>query len=290
MMMKLPFEPPVQQVVHPVFEAAGVDVFIKREDLIHPFISGNKWRKLKYVLEDAVIQQKKLLVSFGGAYSNHLVALANAGAVHGFKTKAFVRGEEVHNHMLGLCRSWGMELEFISRELYRDKQALFDLQYGDNTDAYFIDEGGRGALAAKGCGEMLDGVKGFSHVICAIGTGTTFAGLVNAARGKGMKSEGICVLKGAEAIEEDILKLTGSADGWKVHHRFHEGGYAKTTPELFAFMDAFAANTGILLDQVYTGKMMKAVISLVQEQYYKPGDRLLLIHTGGLLGLLSRWS
>lgn len=283
-------EPPIQQFFHPVFTAKGVEVFIKREDLIHPFISGNKWRKLKYVLADAKTKQKKLLISFGGAYSNHLVALACAGAMHGFATKAFVRGEEVSNHMLGLCKTWGMELQFVSREEYRNKEALFEMQYGKNEEAYFIDEGGRGPLAAKGCEEILDTASGFTHVVCAIGTGTTFAGLANGAARKGMKAEGICVLKGAEAIEQDVKELTGTNTNWSIHHRFHEGGYAKTSPALLAFIDAFAAQTGILLDQVYTGKMMKAMIQLVEENYYTSSDKLLLIHTGGLLGLLSRWS
>jgi 1-aminocyclopropane-1-carboxylate deaminase len=136
---------------------------------------------------------------------------------------------------------------------------------------------------------MLRDVTGFSHVVCAVGTGTTFAGLVNAAAQKGMQAEGICVLKGAEAIKEDILPLIQNNSNWHLHHRFHEGGYAKTTPELLDFVDAMAAQTGLLLDQVYTGKMMKAVVQLVEEKYYTPSDKLLLIHTGGLLGLLSRW-
>jgi 1-aminocyclopropane-1-carboxylate deaminase len=288
-MLELLFEPPVQQITHPVFAAKRVEVSIKREDLIHPFISGNKWRKLKYVLADAQEHGKTLLVSFGGAYSNHLVALACAGAMHGFKTKAFVRGEEVNNHMLGLCKTWGMELHFVTREAYRNTTLLFETHYGKNENAYFIDEGGRGALAAKGCEEVLDTIAGFTHVICAMGTGTTFAGLVNAASRKHMKAEGICVLKGAEAIAEDVKELVGTNDNWFIHHRFHEGGYAKTTPELLAFIDDFAAQTGILLDQVYTAKMMKAVIQLVEENHYSSNDKLLLIHTGGLLGLLSRW-
>lgn len=288
-MLELPFEPPVHPVLHPAFAAGKIEVFIKREDLIHPFISGNKWRKLRYVLEDAQQQNKKKLVSFGGAYSNHLVALACAGAMYGFQTKSFVRGEEVSNHMLGLCRSWGMELQFVTRADYRDKEKLYHSGYGNNNEAYFIDEGGKGALAARGCEEILDAVSGFTHVICAIGTGTTFAGLVNAAGKKGMKAEGICVLKGAGDIEAAIRPLVGEHTNWVVHHRFHEGGYAKTTPELLAFMDGFASHTGILLDQVYTAKMMKAVVQLVEENYFTPADRLLLIHTGGLLGLLSRW-
>jgi 1-aminocyclopropane-1-carboxylate deaminase len=286
-MLELPFEPVIQPINWPAFEKAGVSVSIKRDDLIHPFVSGNKWRKLKYVLRDAAAQGKGTLVSFGGAYSNHLVALACAGAMYHFRTVAFVRGEPIHNHMLGLCQTWGMELHFVSREAYKNKQELFDTHA--TPDWYFIDEGGKGTLAAKGCEEMLQGVTGFTHVMCAIGTGTTFAGLAKAATTKGVRADGVCVLKGAEAMDDTIEKAIGHATGWKVHHQFHSGGYAKTPPELYAFIDAFAQHTGILLDQVYTGKMMMAAIALVEQGYYQKGDNLLLIHTGGLLGLLSRY-
>jgi 1-aminocyclopropane-1-carboxylate deaminase len=285
-MLELPFEPPVQSINLPVFANAGVEVSIKREDMLHPFVSGNKWRKLKYVLQDARDNGKKTLVSFGGAYSNHLVALACAGTIYGFKTIGFVRGERVQNHLLGLCSTWGMELRFISREVYKNKQAVFE--QNASQDWYFIDEGGRGELAMKGCEEIA--VEGFTHVVCAVGTGTTFSGLAKAAIARGMKADGICVLKSAEGIDEEIGANIGHRQSWLLHHRFHGGGYAKTSPELWSFIDTFAQQTGILLDQVYTGKMMKAVMELVDEGYYRKGDKILLIHTGGLLGLLSRYS
>jgi 1-aminocyclopropane-1-carboxylate deaminase len=286
-MFELPFETPVQQIHLPVFSEHGIEVFIKRDDLIHPFISGNKWRKLKYVFADAKKMKKNTLISFGGAYSNHLVALACAGAMYGFKTKAFVRGERVINHMLGLCETYGMQLFFVSRENYRDKKNLYH-SVADH-DSYFIDEGGKGDLAAKGCEEILTGLKDYSHVLCAVGTGTTFAGLVNAANSSGLRVEGICVLKGAEQIESEIHDITAKHNNWMIHYGFHGGGYAKTTPELFQFIDDFASQTGILLDQVYTSKMMMAVIELTKQKHYEAGSKLLLIHTGGLLGLLSRY-
>jgi 1-aminocyclopropane-1-carboxylate deaminase len=286
-MLELFFEPPIQQIQLPVFAEHNVQVFMKREDLIHPFISGNKWRKLKYVLQDAQVKGKDTLVSFGGPYSNHLVALACAGAMYGFNTIAFVRGEEVTNHMLGLCRTYGMELKFVDRESYKSKEKLYADFASEN--CYFIDEGGKGILAAKGCEEILNGVENFSRIICAVGTGTTFAGLVNGAAKKSMAAEGICVLKGAQDIEQEVKELVGSNINWNIHHEFHGGGYAKSTPELFNFIDEFASETGILLDQVYTAKMVLAVISLVKNGHYRSGEKLLLIHTGGLLGLLSRY-
>lgn len=144
-------------------------------------------------------------------------------------------------------------------------------------------------MAAKGCEEILRSVEGYSHVLCAVGTGTTFAGLVNGAAPKGISVEGVCVLKGAESMEEEILAMTGHNQNWKMHYQFHGGGYGKVTPEGLYFIDTFAAETGILLDQVYTSKMMLATIELVKQQYFPAGSKLLLIHTGGLLGLLSRY-
>jgi len=288
-MLDLPFEPSVERIPHSLFIEKKVDVFIKRDDQIHPFVSGNKWRKLKYVFQYAKENNKNHLVSFGGAYSNHLLALACAGAMYGFKTSAFVRGEEVKNHMLFLCKIWGMELNFVSRESYRNKRKLYDDCYFSNNNSMFIDEGGRGELAMQGCEEILDDIdKGFTHVICAVGTGTTLAGIAKRAAEYNMVAEGICVLKGAEEINNDIEKLIPNLTNWKVHHGFHRGGYAKTDQELMEFIQSIASTTGILLDQVYTGKMMMAVFNLIKRDYFKSGSKLLLVHTGGLLGLLSQ--
>ncbi len=288
-MLNLLHETPIQKINHPVFDENKIEVFLKRDDLIHPFVSGNKWRKLKYVLADAKNQHKNHLVSFGGAYSNHLLALACAGAMYGFKTSAFVRGEEVRNHILLLCKTWGMQLYFVTRENYKNKYELFNSYFGNDINSYFIDEGGRGELAVKGCAEILNGcTEKFSHTICAVGTGTTLAGLAIAASRQNIIAEGICVLKGAEEMNNDVKLLIPNLDNWHIHHQFYRGGYAKTDEELMQFIKTFASSTGILLDQVYTAKMMMGVIQLVKENYYKPHSKLLLIHTGGLLGLLSQ--
>jgi 1-aminocyclopropane-1-carboxylate deaminase len=190
--------------------------------------------------------------------------------------------------MLGICKTFGMKLKFVSRAEYQDKQKMFE-QY-KTQDSYFIDEGGRGALAAKGCEEMVKSIEGYSHVICALGTGTTFSGIVNGMAKKGIRAEGICVLKGYTGLDNEVAQMIKTTDcNWTIHHRFHEGGYAKSTPELLAFIDAFASATGILLDQVYTGKMMLAIVKLIKEKHFKPNDKLLLIHTGGLIGMLTRY-
>jgi 1-aminocyclopropane-1-carboxylate deaminase len=281
-MLEIPFEPPVQLLHLPDCEEYGVAVYMKREDTLHPYVSGNKWRKLKYVLADAKEKNKTHLVSFGGAYSNHLLALACAAHMFGFYATAFVRGEEVDNHMLRKFKVWGMQLIFVSREVYRNKQVLYDTHFANDTNAYFIDEGGRGELAAKGCEEILNEVEGFSHVMCAVGTGTTLAGIARAATLKGITAEGICVLKGAEAMDAEIAAIAGFPV--KVHHEFYRGGYAKTDAQLVEFMKAFDDANGFMLDQVYTAKMAMGVVELIKSGYYKTGDRLLLIHTGGLVG------
>lgn len=284
--MQLNTNTAVQEVEHPIATKHHIRLWMKRDDLIHPFISGNKWRKLQFVIEDAISVKAKRLVSFGGAYSNHLVALACAGAIFKFKTKAFVRGEQVSNPMLQLCKTWGMELEFVSRTAYLNKQLLFTQSKlpGD----YFIDEGGKGLLAVKGCVNIIPTTQTFTHAVCAVGTGTTFAGVVKQANELGIEPMGIVVLKGAEEIKQDIVALLNEPNKFKLFHQFHEGGYAKTTNALWQFIDDFAAHTGILLDQVYTGKMMKAVFSLIESGYFKQGSSILTIHTGGLLGTLTR--
>jgi 1-aminocyclopropane-1-carboxylate deaminase len=285
MMMELPFNPPIQHINLPEFNANGVTVYIKRDDMLHPFVSGNKWRKLFYVLDDAQQKGCTHLVSFGGAYSNHLVALACAGAIYHFKTTAFVRGEEGNNHMLNLCKLYGMQLIFVSREAYKNKPELYQQFAQQNNHTYFIDEGGKGELAAKGCTHILNDAEGFTHTVCAVGTGTTLAGLAQGAKHKNITAEGICVLKGAEEMDKEIAALAGF--DVKVHHEFSCGGYAKTNTELLDFMQHFAQHSGILLDQVYTAKMMLAISKLIAQKYYPANSKILTIHTGGLLGMMS---
>jgi 1-aminocyclopropane-1-carboxylate deaminase len=281
---------PVQPLLFKLFEEKKIQVFIKRDDLIHPFVSGNKWRKLKYTLLDAKAKGKTHLVSFGGAYSNHLNALACASAMYGFKASAFVRGEAVNNHMLALNKLWGMELHFVDRTSYKDKTALYKRQYGNNTNTYFIDEGGAGVLGAKGCEEIVSELDAhYDDIFCAVGTATTLQGITQAIKEKNLptKAHGICVLKGALSIDEH-LKAAQLDSYYTMHHTFHEGGYAKSNEALIAFIQMFASETGILLDPIYTAKMMKAVFTLAEQDYFKTHARVLCVHTGGLLGLLEK--
>ena len=277
---------PIQQVILPSFQ----QISIKRDDLIDPFVSGNKWRKLKYILKDVADQQKTHLVTFGGAYSNHLVATAAAAARAGLTATAFVRGEKVTNEMLIICSLFGMQLIFTDRENYKNKQQLFEQHFGDDTKAYFIDEGGAGEQGVRGCAEIITELpEKFDHIFVAAGTGTTAAGLLRGINNLELNTHlhVIPVLKGGEFIRTEIQSYEPKLERLKLHCDYHFGGYAKTTPELLQFTKSFIANTGILIDPVYTAKMCYAIDDLAKQAYFKKDAKILAIHTGGLLGLFG---
>ncbi|MEP6611080.1 MAG: pyridoxal-phosphate dependent enzyme [Mucilaginibacter sp.] len=281
---------PIHQIENKLFDDKGIGVFIKRDDLIHPIISGNKWRKLKYLLQRAQAENKNHLVTFGGAYSNHLLATAAAAAKFGFKATGIVRGEEVTNDTLFLCRLHGMNLLFTDRESYRDKPALFDKYFGDDPCAIFIDEGGASAEGAQGCSELVDELtETYDHIFCACGTGTTAAGIINGIQKHRLSTQfnAIPVFKNGEFIKDEIDRfLTVPAD-YHLHTVYHFGGYGKTDERLIEFIKQFVAETGILIEPVYTGKMLYALYNLAATDYFKPGSRVLAIHSGGIWGLLG---
>jgi len=277
---------PTQQLKHP----ARINIWVKRDDLIDPYISGNKWRKLKYILEEAKKLDKDHLVTFGGAYSNHLVATAAACAKNGLKSTAFVRGEAVENEMLLLCRLFGMRLIFTSREDYKEKKSLFNKLFAEDAHAIFVDEGGAGIHAVQGCAEIIAELPAdIDHLFCAAGTGTTAAGLLKGILESGSKTvlHVVPVLKGGDFIADEMMKYTGSSDQLVLHTDYHFGGYAKTQPELISFIKCFVAEEGILIDPVYTAKMFFAIDDLLMKQYFKTTDKIAAVHTGGLLGILG---
>lgn len=277
---------PLQQIKHPKL----AQLWIKRDDLIDPYISGNKWRKLKYLLQDAVLQGKNHLVTFGGAYSNHLVATAAAAARAGLKSTAFVRGEQVNNEMLVLCHLYGMELIFTDRNNYKDKEALYAKYFGSNAHTYFIDEGGASAEAVKGCAEIIAELPaGIDHIFCAAGTGTTAAGLLKGIQEAGLKTKlhVVPVLKGGDFIREEINTYTPINERLILHTDYHFGGYAKTQAPLLTFMKSFIASHGILIDPVYTAKVFFAINDLSDQGYFNPSEKVVAIHTGGLLGIMG---
>ncbi len=256
--------------------------------MIHPFISGNKWRKLKYILSGAESLNKKHLVTFGGAFSNHLLATACAAAKFGFKSTGIVRGEEVHNDVLMLCKLFGMNLLFTDRSSYQDKHSLYKTHFSDDPDTIFIDEGGAGELGVKGCSELLHELQeNYDHIFCAAGTGTTAAGIIKGVQEHMIQSRVhvIPVLKGGSFLRPEIEKYTGHP--FEMHQKYHFGGYAKTSPELLAFIQSFCTSTGILIEPVYTGKMFFAVYDLIEKDKFEAGSRILTVHTGGLTGILG---
>ncbi|MBK0378279.1 1-aminocyclopropane-1-carboxylate deaminase/D-cysteine desulfhydrase [Mucilaginibacter segetis] len=288
--IKFEVNSPVHQIKNHLFDEKGLQVFIKRDDMIHPVISGNKWRKLKYVLKKAQDEGKNHLVTFGGAYSNHLVATAAAAAKFGFKATGIVRGEEVDNDSLFLCRLHGMQLQFIDRETYRDKNAIFHKYFANDSDAFFIDEGGASAEGVKGCAELIDELpETYDHIFCACGTGTTAAGIINGISQNKVQTQfnGIPVLKNGGFIKNEIDQYLATPLTYHLHTQYHFGGYAKTTPELIAFVKSFVADTGILIEPVYTAKMLYALFDLAAKNRFKYGSRILAIHTGGLWGLMG---
>lgn len=288
--IKLEIYSPVTQIIHPLLTEKQISLFIKRDDLIHPVISGNKWRKLKYVLQKAQAENNSHLVTFGGAYSNHLLATAAAAALFGFTATGFVRGEEVDNDHLFLCRLYGMKLIFVDREAYRGKQNLFNKHFGYDANAFFIDEGGASAEAAKGCSELVAELpETYDHLFCACGTGTTAAGIINGIRARQLPTQfhAIPVFKNGGFIGGEIEKYLPAPSAYQLHLDYHFGGYAKTTPLLISFIEQFISATGMLIDPVYTGKMLFAIFDLAGKDEFAPGSKILAVHTGGIWGLLG---
>lgn len=267
-----------------------ISLTIKREDLIHPFVSGNKFRKLKYNLLQAKAENKDTLLTFGGAFSNHIAAVAYAGKEQGFKTIGVIRGDELwdkieENPTLKFAQENGMQFEFVSREDYRLKneesfiQKLKD-KFGD---FYLVPEGGTNELAVKGCEEILteeDSV--FNYVCCAVGTGGTISGLINSSL-RNQKILGFPALKGDFLTDE--IRIFANKDNWNLISDYHFGGYGKINLELIEFINAFFEKTKVPLDPIYTGKMVFGVIDLIGKNFFPPHSKILLIHTGGLQGI-----
>jgi 1-aminocyclopropane-1-carboxylate deaminase len=268
----------------------GISLVIKREDLIHPFVSGNKFRKLKYNLLQAKAENHTTLLTFGGAYSNHIAAVAYAGKENGFQTIGIIRGDELadkiaSNPTLKFAQECGMQLEFVSREAYRLKtEAAFleqlEEQYGS---FYLVPEGGTNAFAIKGCEEILTNEDTvFDYIGCAIGTGGTISGIINSALSH-QKVLGFPALKG-EFLQDEIRNFVHN-DNWELITDYHFGGYAKVNDELIAFINWFFEQTQIPLDPVYTGKMVFGIFDLITKNYFPENSKILLIHTGGLQGI-----
>ena len=284
-----------QQIVLPKLEANNCQLFIKREDEIHPLVSGNKFRKLKYNLKAAKQNKTKTLLTFGGAFSNHILATAVAGKLQNFKTIGVIRGDELGqdlsktlaiNSTLRAAYEHGMKFEFISRDRYRDKMSSdflqkLELKYGD---FYTLPEGGTNALAVKGCEEILTSDDNeFDYICSCVGTGGTIAGIINSIEAP-QKVIGFPALKGDFLIKE-IQQYCRGQKNWQLVSDYHFGGYGKYSDELIYFINRFKEDTTIPLDPIYTGKMMFGVLDMIKKNSFPKGSKILIIHSGGIQGI-----
>ncbi|HEX6915727.1 MAG TPA: pyridoxal-phosphate dependent enzyme [Chitinophagaceae bacterium] len=260
---------------------------VLRLDQIHPVVSGNKWFKLRYYLADAKASGCSTIATFGGAWSNHLVATAFACREAGLRSLGIVRGEApaALSSTLRDAMAYGMELVFVSRTRFHQKD---EIKNGFGQEYFWVDEGGYGIRGMEGAAGILDLVpeNNYSHIICACGTGTTLAGLVQASA-QWQHCVGITVLKGHTSLAAEVNRLvveTNKQNRFTVVHDYHFGGYAKHPPELLEWMNDLWRQTGLPTDIVYTGKLLFAVKDLIQKQFFDSGDKLLIIHSGGLQG------
>ena len=269
------------------FHHLGHSVDMLRLDMVHPIVSGNKWYKLKLYLQEAKEQNAKILASFGGPFSNHIVALAYAGQFVGLKTIGYIRTNENEpiTPSLQEALKYGMQLVYLGRTHFQEKKNEL-LNNQDRSSTYFIDEGGYGKQGCKGFASIHEEIDlgNYDYILAAVGTGTMLAGLISISKDH-QEIIGIPVLKNEESIYNEINAiLPDPSKPYTLLHQFHQGGYAKTTPTQIDCMNEFWKRTGIPTDIVYTGKLVTAFEHLLKENYFKNDTKILLVHSGGLQG------
>jgi len=297
-MLSIFLPPLVQQINSEIAYHAGVDLYVLRLDLMHPWVNGNKWFKLKYNLLEAKQKNFTTLLTFGGAYSNHIYATAAAGNLFGFRTIGIIRGEErlPLNATLSFAVQQGMQLVYLNRETYRQRNTIAlqeDLRqrFGE---VFIIPEGGCNLNGVRGCTEIVEKAAAFDTICVACGTATTLAGIALSLH-KGQRAIAFPVLKNGSFLTQEIdslltnylasgLPAPTTPGAWELVCDYHFGGYAKVNDELLRFSQQFKEAHDIPLDYVYTAKMFYGVMNLLQQGYFPQGDRLLLVHTGGLQG------
>jgi len=288
---------PIQEISSSLLQAKDIRLLLKRDDLLHSKISGNKWRKLKFnLLKFKELDVEKIL-TFGGAFSNHIEATAAAGKAYNFPTVGIIRGEKIEplNLTLTFAESCGMRLKFISRTEYREKNKpdFLEKLKKEFGDFYALPEGGSNALAIKGCREIiteteeqLEILPDYFCVCC--GTGGTMAGMIAELEGRA-KVLGFSALKGDFLTQEVVQLLQQSEsplyENWQINTDYHCGGYAKWKPELIEFINDFKRKNKIPLDPIYTGKMLCGIYDLIEKKYFEKGTTILAVHTGGLQGI-----
>lgn len=287
---------PLHKIIDPSIVASGVNLWVLRLDLTHPYISGNKFFKLKYNLEEAKKQKQRTLLTFGGAYSNHIAATAAAGKEYGFGTVGIIRGEELEktdNPTLRFAKQCGMKLHFVSREEYRKSASpefIADLrrQLGD---FYLLPEGGTNDLAVKGCAEIPSLIDSpFDFVCCPVGTGGTLAGIISSLK-VGQQALGFSTLYAPGYLMKEVQNLLShlqinASSNFQLEEGYHFEGYARHNPELLKFIDDFEKQNSIPLEHVYTGKMMFGIYDLIGKGHFRKGSTIVAVHTGGLQGKL----
>jgi 1-aminocyclopropane-1-carboxylate deaminase len=298
----LKYDSPLQLMDWEITQEKSIEVYVKRDDLIHKEISGNKWRKLKYNLLQARSKNLNTILTFGGAYSNHIAATAAACKMFGFKSIGLIRGEEnlPLNVTLKQAKTNGMDLFYIDRSAYRSKNS-YELkeelreQFGN---FFMIPEGGANFYGVNGCMEIVDEIdQKFDYILCPCGTSTTLAGMVLKLK-PDQKAIGFSALKNGDFQKQDTLQLISDFlgdqtaaqdynDKFEIMTQYDFGGYAKTTPELISFMQSFYKSTGIMTDPVYTSKMFFGLIDLVQKDFFPVNSKIIAVHTGGLQGVLG---
>ena len=285
-----------QTIYHSLLEQHSVKLIVKRDDLLHPIVSGNKWRKLKYCIYDALVHGHEHLISMGGAWSNHLHALAYVGKQLNIKTTGLVRGDEKYadSPTLQDMHDWGMNIRFVERGDFRQLRSyrLANDPPATTYQGYWLPEGGASMFALTGMSELaLEINADIDQLFVACGTGTTLAGLI--AANVGYRLTGIAVLRSRSFLEKDIYELLGNTPSnadWSLNYNFHCGGYARSTDQLLAFIDDFEQQSGVPIEPVYTGKLFYAIFQLINAGKIAPGSILMALHSGGLQGKRQRIS
>lgn len=285
---------PLQKIESPLLKEKEIDLYLKRDDLIHPYVQGNKWRKLKYNLLEARLNNYKTLLTFGGPFSNHIHATAAAGKLFHFKTIGIIRGEEPEtvSDTLQFAAESGMDLHYMDRAMYRQKDGPASIeslrvQIGD---FYYVPEGGTNRFALEGVAEIIEEIDiDFDYLCTACGTGGTLAGLVAGLKGE-KQLIGFSSLKGKDTLTQRVNELVEEYCGqtfsnFSVNFDYHFGGYAKVNEELISFIKNFKKEFDIQLDPVYTGKLMYGLFDMIRKDKFPRGSRIIALHTGGLQGL-----
>lgn len=282
--MNLKLRPAIEHVRHSVIE--DVELKVMRLDSIHPIVGGNKLFKLKYNLQKAKEEKHDTLLTFGGAFSNHIAASAFAGKQNGFKTIGIIRGEEILplNKTLSTAKENGMQFHFVDREKYRMLRKNPQLIEKDFANCYIIPEGGNNELGIKGCAEILTAVEtDFDLIALAVGTGATLIGLAQSLPAH-QSIIGISVIKNTKGVEENIqnhLSLL-KVSNYQLNADYAFGGYAKSSKELDLFVQQFNIRQSFTIEPIYTGRLFYGLFDLIAKKYFKAGTRILAIHTGGL--------